>query len=378
MIKILYALNGIFARGGTEAVVMNYYNNIDKSKFHIDFLLHGSSEDGKNNPVCRYLTECGSKIFYVTPRGINYRANLREMKAVLKQNKYDIVHSHMDSAGMFFLKEAKKAGVRVRVAHSHNTGQPVKSGNLLKRTVHRMILFYARRRINHYATLRLACSRMAGEWLFGKNKFTVINNAIDLEKFKYNEQIRNEYREKMNISDKFVIGHVGRFAYQKNHEYLIDIFNELLKTKKDSVLLLVGEGELKPHIEEKVKSLGIEENVLFLGGRDDVSSLMQAMDLFLFPSHFEGLGVVLIEAQASGLVCVVSDGIPTEPFILQKNKQISLKDSPEAWATNIVSLALPDNRDDAYIQVKKAGYDISDIIAQLETHYSNAYKELAE
>lgn len=178
MIKVLYALNGVFHKGGTEAVILNYFDNIDKNKYHIDFLVHGFESENLNNEIHNYLKLKGSKIYYVTPRGKNFLKNKQEIKKIFKNNSYDIVHSHMDAAGSFFLKEAKNANVKVRIAHSHNTDNQINKGSLIKNYLYKVILDKARKSIIKYGNLYLACSKEAGEWMFGKEAFVVINNEL--------------------------------------------------------------------------------------------------------------------------------------------------------------------------------------------------------
>lgn len=375
MVNILYALNDVFRNGGTEAMVLSFYNNIDKSNFHIDFLVHGSQEENISNFTHNYLLSCGSKIFYVTPRGISYKRNKQDIRNLLKHNHFDIVHSHMDSAGMFFLKEAKKAGISVRIAHSHNTNDQINKGNIVKNLLYKFILKYARQKLNKYATERIACSELAGKWLFGKHSFVVLKNSVNLDKFRYNEAVRNDYRERLGINDKFVIGHVGRFSEQKNHKFLIDIFNEFLKINSNAVLLLIGEGELKDGIRQIVNYYKIQNRVVFMGNRTDVNNVLQAMDVFLMPSKFEGLSVVLVEAQTSGLPCLVSKNMAKEAFVTANCIPYDLGKTSREWAECLAKIAKQSNsREKAYLFVREKGYDIHDTIKVLEEIYCQSVK----
>ena len=192
MVNILYALNDIFHKGGTEAVVLGYYNNIDNTKYHIDFLIHGHEEDCRDNEIHNYILSQGSKLYYVTPRGENFIKNKNEIAKVLKENKYDIVHSHMDAAGYFVLKQAKKLGVPLCISHSHNTANVKISGNIIKNILYSIIHEFSIKRLPTVTDLRIACSTKAGNWLFRGTDFTVLNNAIDIEKFSYNQKIREK------------------------------------------------------------------------------------------------------------------------------------------------------------------------------------------
>ena len=227
--------------------------------------------------------------------------------------------------------------------------------------------------LKKYATDYFACSKLAGEWLFGKEnvengKVKIIHNAVDYQKFKMNEEVRNSIRKELNIEDKLVIGHVGRFTNQKNHTFLIDIFNEIHKKNSNSVLMLVGIGEKEDEIKEKVKKLEIEQNVLFMGFQDNVNELMWAMDVFLMPSLYEGLPVVGVEAQATGMPCFMSKDVVTDEVkITEGVKFISLNETAEKWAEEILNsdLERKDTRDD----LKKAGYFIDDMAGELADFY---------
>jgi glycosyltransferase involved in cell wall biosynthesis len=377
MIKVLYVMNGVFHKGGTEAVMLNYYNNMDKNQIHIDFLVHGDRRLCRDNPTHRYLEENGSRVFFVIPRGEDYMRNKKEISDILQANKFDIIHTHMDAAGVFVLREARKANIKVRIAHSHNTGYTQKVSFL-----HKLVLEYARLMIRHYATHYLACSEAAGLWLFGtgnlKNgKVKVLRNAVDCEKLVFNKEIREKTRIELNLKDKFVIGNIGRFAYQKNHEFIIKVFNEIHIRNKQAVLLLVGEGELRKLTEAKVKELHLEASVRFLGLRDDISELLQAMDVFFLPSNFEGLPVVGVEAQAAGLPCIMSDNVSREVDLTGLVQFISLEESPGTWASRILEINESEKeRENTFDKITTAGYDIKHNAQELERLYTE-YVNLA-
>ena len=281
---------GKWLGGGVESVVMNYYRHIDRSKIQFDFIC---DEDSTNIPYDE-INSLGGKVILIPPyqKVIKYH---NELKKVLKDGNYKIVHSHINTLSVFSLWAAKSAGVPVRIAHSHSTtNKKEKKKNLMKQVLKHFSKVFA--------TDYMCCSELAGRWLFGDKEYDrgnvyLLNNAIDLDKFKYDENIRKEKRKELNISDDtLVIGHVGRFVEQKNHRFLIDIFNEVHKERKNSILLLAGQGPLVEEIHEKVNELGLNESVRFLGQRKDIDKLYQAMDLFLFPSLYEGLGMVAVEA----------------------------------------------------------------------------------
>jgi glycosyltransferase involved in cell wall biosynthesis len=368
MINILYALNGVFHKGGTEAVILNYFDHIDKNRFHIDFLVHGNRAENRDNETHKYLESCGSRLFYVTPRGESYFANTKEIKKILTENRFDIVHSHMDAAGAFFLKQAKKAGVSVRVAHSHNTAHQIHKGGALKDAAYRFILDRAVKGVRKYANLNIACSKEAGDWLFGDKGYVVLNNAIDADKYLYNDAVRAGQRRQYGLEGKTVIGHVGRFSEQKNHRFLVEIFDAVCRQNDDAMLMLVGSGRLETEIKAKISEYGLNGRTLFMGDRSDVYALMQAMDVFVLPSLFEGLPVVGIEAQAAGLPCVISDTVSKDVKITQNVAFMRLDNTPEAWAGRIINMsaALRVNTKDDIIA---SGYDIRNVVERLENMY---------
>ena len=360
---------GKWLGGGVESVVMNYYRHVDRTKIQFDFIC---DEDSTNIPYDE-IKKLGGKIILVPPyqKVFEYQKDLIK---IFKDNNYKIVHSHLNTLSVFPLRAAKKAGVPVRIAHSHSTTNKKEwKKNLLKQIL--------RPFSKVYATDYMCCSELAGRWLFGNKEYDkgnvyLLNNAIDLDKFKYDEQLRNKKRKELNIKDDtLVIGHVGRFVEQKNHRFLIDIFNEVHKQKENSILLLVGQGPLMEEMKEKVKTLGIKDSVKFLGQRNDVSELYNLMDLFLFPSLYEGLPVVGIEAQATGLLCVLSDDMTKETKVLNETEFLSLKQSASVWAKIILNkqLMLLD-KNNTTKKMSAVGYDINIESFKLEKIYKKLIK----
>lgn len=323
---------GKWLGGGVEAVVMNYYRHIDRSKIQFDFIC---DEDSTNIPYDE-IEKLGGKVILIPPyqKIIKYH---KELKKILKNGNYKIVHSHINTLSVFSLFAAKCAGVPVRIAHSHSTTNKKEfKKNLMKQILRPFSKLFA--------TDYMCCSELAGRWLFGDKEYDkgnvyLLNNAIDLDKFKYDENIRKEKRKELNISDDtLVIGHVGRFVEQKNHRFLIDVFNEVHKQQLDSLLLLVGQGPLMDEMREKVKNLKFENSVKFLGQRDDTNEIYQAMDVFVLPSLYEGLPVVGIEAQATGLLCLFSDKMTKETKVLESTKFLGVeKSNVKLWAEKILS-----------------------------------------
>lgn len=319
---------GKWLGGGVEAVVMNYYRNIDRTKIQFDFIC---DSDSTNIPYDE-IKKLGGKVILIPPYQKVFKYH-KKLKQVLKEGNYKIVHSHINTLSVFSLFAAKCAGVPVRIAHSHSTTNKKEwKKNLMKQAL--------RPFSKKYATDYFACTEHAGRWLFGDRTFEqgkvyILNNAIDLDKYKYNQKIRKNIRKELGINDDtLVIGHIGRFVAQKNHTFLIDIFNELHKKKKNSILLLIGQGPLMDEIKEKVEMLGISDSVKFLGQRGDVDELYNVMDLFLFPSLYEGLGMVLIEAQANGLPCIASTEVPKIADISNNVQFYDLNDSIDIWLKN--------------------------------------------
>lgn len=359
---------GKWVGGGVEAVVMNYYRYIDKSKVQFDFIC---DEDSSFIPYDE-IKSLGGKVILVPPYQKVFKYH-KELKNVLKEGDYNIVHSHINTLSIFSLFAAKCAGVPVRIAHSHSTtNKKEKKKNFVKQFLRPFSKLFA----THY----MCCSELAGRWLFGDKEYDngnvyLLNNAIDLDKFKYNEEKRKKKRKELNIEDDtLVIGHVGRFVEQKNHRFLVDIFNEIYKQNANSLLLLAGQGPLMKEIEIKVKNWGLEKNVRFLGQRKDINELYQAMDLFLFPSLYEGLGMVAVEAQVSGLPCVVSTEIPEIAKVTEKITFINLENKIETWTEIIFKYLKNINRKNINFTDGIRKYDIIKETTKLEKKYLNLYK----
>ncbi|OUN79917.1 glycosyltransferase [Flavonifractor sp. An52] len=344
-------------RGGLETMLMNYYRNIDRTQVQFDFLVHRQERAAYDDEI----ESLGGKIYRLPRLNPWSRSYLNALNRFFVEHpEYKIVHSHLDCMSAIPLAAAKRAGVPVRIAHSHSSSQD--------RDLKYPIKLYYKRKIPAIATDLFACGDSAGRWMFGQNTFSIINNAIDAKRYIYNPMTREKERKKLGIRDNtLVIGNVGRFSYPKNHDFLVEVFYKIIGCC-DAVLLLVGDGELRPAIEKKVQELGIEEHVIFTGVRDDVPNLMQAMDVFVFPSHYEGVPVTLIEAQASGLPCMISDGVPLECKKTDLVQQISLSEGPKAWAIAVVAAAkIP--RSNTSKAIKKSGYDIVENAQALQRYF---------
>lgn len=360
---IIAQIMGKWIGGGVEAVVMNYYRHIDRNKIQFDFIC---DEDSTNIPYDE-IEKLGGRVIIVPPYQHIF-AYLKKLKQIFKENKYKIVHSHINALSVFPLYAAKCAGVPVRIAHSHSTSNKKEWKKTLMKNMLRPFS-------KVFATDYMCCSELAGRWLFGnktydEGKVYLLNNAIDVEKFAYNEDVRKAKRKELEIADDtFVIGHIGRFVAQKNHTFLIDIFNEVHKEKENSILLLVGQGPLENEIKEKVNRLGLSDSVKFLGQRDDVSELYQVMDLLLFPSLYEGLGMVVVEAQVSGLSCIVSTAIPKNANINDRITFMDLENKLRKWTEKVIGNLNKFNRNKIQFNDNIKEYNIKEEIKRIEKFY---------
>lgn len=328
-IRVAQVLNRMDS-GGIESVVMNYYRHIDREKVQFDFYL----AEGSSFPQREELERLGAGIFPIPPysRPIRYH---RVLYKAFKERRYKIVHAHLSTMSVFPLFAAWRAGIPVRICHNHTTaywGEGFKT-----------LLKYILRPFNKiFATDYFACGETAGRWMYGNRCFdsgrvTVMPNAIDAEKFAFDPEERIALREELGIpQDAFVVGHVGRFTYAKDHSFLLDIFYELLKTRPDARLFLIGEGELESRIRNKAKRLGIEKSVIFTGIREDVNRLYSVMDVFCLPSLYEGLGMAAWEAQANGLPVLLSDKVPQEAALSENCRHLPLEAGAAAWAAALL------------------------------------------
>lgn len=363
-------LDTVMDRGGAETMIMNYMRHIDPARVCFDFMVNREYRAAYEDEI----ESLGGTIYRMCPMYPQYFVRYkREIRTFLKEHpEYRVIHSNLEERSYFALKEAKRLGVPVRISHSHN----VPRGFGLK-TVFR---WYFRMRLPRYNTHLFTCGEEAGDWLYGKKnrrRFIMMNNAVDARQYTYDPVRAADVRKEWNISeDALVIGHVGRFFPQKNHTFLLDIFAEIHKIRPDSVLLLVGGGEqddaLKNKMREKAEELGLGGSVRFLGVRDDVARLLQAFNLFLLPSLYEGFPVTMVEAQAAGLPCVISDGVPPQCDLTGNVTIVPLSASPEEWARRTLHAADGFNRTDTYEKIAAAGFDICQNAGWLTGFYESA------
>lgn len=358
MIRVLQVVNNMH-RAGLETMLMNYYRHMDREKIQFDFLTHRPEKDDYDDEI----ESLGGKVYHA-PRLYpqNYPAYFKYMEQFFKEHpEYKIMHSHIDAMSYLPLKAAKKAGIPVRIAHSHNTS--------IDKDFKRLLKLYFRSQITSVANYYCACGQEAGEFLFPNKEFIVIPNAIETEKFRYSEEIRNRKRKELGLTDELVIGHVGRISYQKNHKFLINIFNELLKKESNAILLLIGVGEKEEEVRKQVVDLGINKKVRFLGNRSDVNELYQAMDIFMLPSFFEGIPVVGVEAQFAGLPCIFSNKVPSEVAFNSKCRFLSLDEPISEWVSAILNILNGDKFRECKDDLTDNRYDIRYAYSILEKLY---------
>lgn len=343
MIRVLHIVT-YMGRGGLETMIMNYYRHMDRSRVQFDFLVHRDFEADYEAEIL----ELGGRIYRLPPLNPFSNSYLSRLDAFFESHpEYRIVHCHLDCMAGIPLKAAKKYGVPVRIAHAHSNNQTKDSKYPLK------LIF--KRNIRKYATDLLACSRAAGCWMFCGDDFLVMNNAIDVAKYVFSPESAVEVRRELDIpGDALLVGHVGRIDPPKNHEFLLRVFAKLPENAR---LLLVGDGQLRQTAEKQAHELGVADRVIFTGIRKDVPRLLQAMDVFVFPSLYEGLPVSLIEAQAAGLPCLISDRVPIECKKTDLVRQIPLDAGAEVWAEAALEAA-GNPRTDTSDKIREAGFDI--------------------
>lgn len=354
-------------KGGLTGYICQNYRFIDKNKVQFDFL---TFEDGKLDFEDEFIS-MGARFYHIS-RPSHLISYAKSLKGILNQTEYVAVHFNMSYANFIPIIIARWLGAKKIIVHSHSTAIDDRRSvvRIIKTAIHKI----GRNLMSYMADDYLACSSLAAQWMYPvsilqSKHYHMARNAIDVSKYNYNPHVRADVRQRLKISDDtFVIGHVGRFTYQKNHEFLINIFKEVHQKVKDSVLLLIGEGPDEGLIKQKVKELQLNDNVIFLGRRNDVPKLFQAMDCFVLPSRFEGLPIVGIEAQAAGLPCLFSDVITTETSVSKNVVFISLDDMNH-WISNILSISTEKRKPCEKLCIDIAGYNIKKEIKEMESLY---------
>lgn len=352
--------------GGLTGYIINNYRRIDKDEFQFDFITYDKELDFQDE-----IKNMGGNI-YRFPRPTHLLQYYSQLRKIYLEQKYDAIHFNVSYANILPILLAKLVGIPRIIVHSHSTGldESFEIIRWIKLFIHKL----GKQLLPYLATDYLACSELAAKWMFPsyvlkKKKHHIMYNAIDLKKFRYNNKIRDIVRHRLCIPDNcYVLGHVGRFTYQKNHEFLIDVFCQVQKYDKQTILLLIGDGPERSRIERKVIKYGLQDKVVFLGQRNDISEIYQAMDVMVLPSRFEGLCVVAIEAQMAGLPCVCSEALPEETKVSFDFTYKSLSDSAAEWANTIL-----EKKDlirlDQTKRLMDAGYDAVTEIKRMEALY---------
>ena len=362
--RVLHVL-GCLNREGAETMIMNLYRNINRTEIQFDFIVHVTDK-------CDYddeILEMGGRIYRIPHFcGKNYFQYKKAWSMFFESHpEYKIIHGHLRSTASIYLSIAKKYG-RITIAHSHSTSS---RGNMPEQFIKNILQLP----IRHIADYLFACSDEAGKWLFGEksikaNNYKVIKNAINIEKYAFDEDKRNKMRKDLNIQNKFGVGHVGSFTPPKNHKFLIEIFYEICRKNENALLLLIGDGELRMQIEKQIEALLVQDKIILTGIVSNVNDYMQAMDVLVFPSIFEGLPLAIVEAQASGLPCIISDAITDEVRITSKIRAVSLSKRADEWADIAISVKTTERANVKHI-IEKSGFDIRDTVEKLSLFYES-------
>lgn len=348
--------------GGLENFLMNIYRNINREKIQFDFLMHRKEKSVFDDEI----ETLGGKIFRldpITPK--RYFKYQKELKIFLRNHsEYQIIHSHINENNAMVLSAAKDLGLTVRIAHSHASATTSKYKFLRELLI---------KRLSKFTTHRIACSEAAGKWLFTDNSFMVMNNSIDTSKYTFDDNLRSNFRKSLNIKEsETVIGNVSRFSTVKNHIFILDIFGFYCTLNPNAKLILIGDGELRSILEKKIKELKISDKVIFTGAIKNAEAYLNTMDVYLFPSLFEGLPLALVEAQTNGLPILMSDSISKDVELTDLVTRKSLQHSAQDWAEKIVELEgkFKSNNRRKYVQkIVDAQFDIKESVDKLEEFY---------
>lgn len=364
-LRILHII-GTLHGGGAQNMIMNIYRNIDRSKIQFDFVAHMT----RKNDFSDEIKQLGGRIYYA-PRfkGINIIEYKNWWNKFFDEHsEYSIIHAHMTSTTYLYVDSAHKHGITV-IAHSHSGSQ---RGNFIERAYKTALT----KSLKSKADYLFACSELAGINKFGERgihqkNYYMIKNAIDAEKYVFDDGIRRDVRAELKSEDNLLFGHIGTFSEPKNHMYLLEVFSEIHKRNNNARLVMAGDGILRPQIEEKIKELGIEQCTALIGYRKDINKLLMALDLLLFPSFFEGLSVTVIEAQATGLRCLVSDRLSQEHKITELVEFESIDEAPEVWAEKALAMADGYKRENRITDIIENGYSIKDTTKWISDFYES-------
>ncbi len=354
------------SQGGITQYVLNNWRFIDRTRFHFDFATMSKKLDMKDE-----LEAEGCKVHFISCYAEeNQEQFVSEIREILKED-YDVIHLHTKQWKSFLIEEiAKEYGVPKIIVHSHSTG--IDTSDPVKRQEEIALHEAAKKAFTmDIATDFCACSWLAADFLFGgkipKSRIKILKNAIDVNRFSYNTEVRNTVRQALNLEGCFVLGNVGRMTFSKNQEFLMEVMREIPEEQTNIRLLLIGSGELEEELRRKAEEYKLQEKVIFLGRRKDVDQILQAIDVLLLPSRFEGLGMALVEAQISGLKCLASEEVPQEAIITENLEWLPLKKN--LWIEKCLKLLEGYDRKDMVQEAKDAGYDIREQIKIVEKMY---------
>lgn len=368
-VRVLQVVLGL-EQTGIDNVVMDLYRHMDRRRYQFDFVVFGNRM-GAHEPEAKML---GARVWHVPTRSSGWRAADKALRRVIHDQGYPLVHAHQDCMSGQVLKQAKRAGAAVRLAHAHTTSLP----DGLRRYVYR----WARRSIPRYANGFVACTERAGRWMFGRRtveagRCFVLSNAVDPERFRFDAGRRDHCRRALGLTpDQTVVIHTGRLAYAKNHAFLLSVFAAFRSLDPDAVLLSAGAGELEAALKAETARLKLEDAVRWLGARDDVPDLLCAADILVMPSRFEGLPLSCIEAQISGMPALIADTIDPVVCYTDRIRQLPLTAAPAVWAKTMQALLrLRPDREYDPAAVRQAGFEIQTQAAALAGYYDKALKQ---
>lgn len=355
---------------GVDSVVMNYYRHIDKSRVQFDFFMDGYNK----TPLDEEILDLGGRIIKLTPYEKSMYKNMSECRAAFEKNRYTIVHSHLNTLSVFPLYAAYRAGVPVRIAHNHST---TSRGEFKRNLMKQALRPFSKTFATHYA----ACGDYPARWLFGtktvrQGKVRLIKNAVDTSRFDHDTKAGRRIRKEFGLENRFIVGHVGRFVFPKNHEFIVRVFAEVYKKNPNAALILVGTGELETDVRRFVKELGIEQAVIFTGLRRDIPDFLNAFDVFFLPSRYEGLPVVGMEAQAVGLPCLMSDAVPPDTAVTPLVEFFPLTAAVGDWADKLLSYENHEKRTYSDL-LRNSGFEIKQEAEKLCRWYEDLQKGAA-
>jgi len=373
-IRILQVFTSM-GRGGAESMIMNYYRRIDRSKIQFDFLVHRQERAAFDDEI----EQLGGTIYRLRPIDPFFPSTYySELRAFFKQhNNYNVIHSHLNTFSYFPLKIAQEYNISTRIAHAHiamdsiNIKKALTSKSNIIEALKKIVKLRLKKKIHTHTTHYFSCGEKAGKWLFGnKTDFYTMNNAIDSKKFAFNKMTSIALKKEYGLENNIVLGHIGRFTYQKNHLYLLKILAELVKNKDSYVMVLIGDGPHQQKIKEAAEVMGLGRHVKFLGLKTNIAELLQMIDIFVFPSIYEGLPVTLIEAQAAGLKILASDTITTEVTLTNGIIFLSIEKPVNIWCKEILQLGLTQKKNNTKLIIK-GNYDIENNCREIEKFYHN-------